>query len=113
VELEEPKLDKEKINIIKSVIRGVFEFSELSNFARTDIAYYIKARKVKKDELIINLNDIESANAYVLLEGNVRIFYSEEEFKVYKEHRISQILKEDNEKEALLDPSFQKVILFL
>jgi hypothetical protein len=32
---------------------------------------------------------------------------------MYREHRIRQILIEDNEKEALLDPSFQKVILFL
>jgi hypothetical protein len=72
-----------------------------------------RLEKLNKDELIIDLNDIESANAYVLLEGNVRIFTSEEEFKVYKEHRISQILKEDNEKEALIDPSFQKVNLFL
>lgn len=46
-ELVEPILDKEQINIIKSVIREIHEFYDLSNSARFDIAERLVAKTFK------------------------------------------------------------------
>jgi len=69
------------------VIRGVHEFSELSNFARIDIANFIKSRKLKKSELIIDKNYLNTAHCFVLLEGKVRLFTTEKSFKEYQEEK--------------------------
>ena len=85
-----PKLSKEQINIIKSVLHEIEEFGELSNFARMDIAESIKARKLKKNCIIINKKDVSTANIYIIISGTVRLISTEKKFKEYaKENNIT------------------------
>lgn len=60
-ELVQPHMGKEQLNIIKSVIKSVDGFGELSNFARYDIAQCLQAKQLNKHDLVISKRDPETA----------------------------------------------------
>lgn len=83
-------IDKEQINIIRSIIRGVEEFSQLSNFARMDIAQLLKAREVRKGEILLDKRHESYVNFYILIEGSIKLIQSDSKFKEYlRENEIS------------------------
>ena len=94
-QLIEPILDKDKLNVIKSVIREVKEFYYLSNSARLDIAEKLVAKEYKKE--IIMTKDINTAHIFIIISGTIKLISSEKKFKAYlKENNIEYIQKENN-----------------
>ena len=65
-ELVEPVLDKAQLSIVKSVIREIKEFNDLSNSARMDIAEKLVAKEYTHNEIIMNKN-VNTAHVYVLI----------------------------------------------
>lgn len=94
-ELVKPVLEKEQLSIIRSVLKHVKEFNLLSNFARMDIAQNCKAVELPKKTVVIDMNQAESTDIFVLVEGKVRLFTSEKKFIQYaKENEMESYLNQ-------------------